>query len=351
MDRLSILLLTLFVSAVSGILFKRMKVPGGMLVGAIIGSLILSLMMGGNTVPSGIKLTAQILAGTFIGSSMGREDFMQLKKVFKPAFVMLSSLFTVNILAGISLWKIGYADLLTSFMCMAPGGMSDIPLIAADMGCDISKIMVVHFFRLISGLGFFPTIIMWYESRANISLCDGESTVEIAKRESPLGFKLIIMLGVCSILGFIAKELDIPSGAIVFSILGALVLNLFGFSVTLPLWMRRIAQVLTGAYLGCQLDLMSLSDGGILISALFITLLFFLVNCLITGTYICKKFSIPLKESMMMLIPAGASDMALISADMGVNSPRLTLLHISRVIIVTSLFPQVCIWISEIILR
>ena len=49
---------------------------------------------------------------------------------------------------------------------------------------------------------------------------------------------------------------------------------------------------------------------------------------------------------MLMLTPAGASDMALISADIGVSSPRLILVQIYRLIIATAIFPQICLLVS-----
>ena len=60
-----------------------------------------------------------------------------------------------------------------------------------------------------------------------------------------------------------------------------------------------------------------------------------------------KRFGVPLREGMLMLSPAGASDMALISADIGVSSPRLILVQVYRLLIATAVFPQICLVISE----
>ena len=59
-----------------------------------------------------------------------------------------------------------------------------------------------------------------------------------------------------------------------------------------------------------------------------------------------KLFGVPVREGMLMLTPAGASDMALISTDIGVSSPRLILVQIYRLIIATAVFPQICLLVS-----
>ena len=73
-----------------------------------------------------------------------------------------------------------------------------------------------------------------------------------------------------------------------------------------------------------------------------------LTNAAVFGKVMEKWFQIPLREGMLMLTPAGASDMALISADIGVNSPRLILVQIYRLLVATAVFPQFCLLVSHL---
>jgi len=57
-----------------------------------------------------------------------------------------------------------------------------------------------------------------------------------------------------------------------------------------------------------------------------------------------------MNESMLAATPAGATDMALISADIGIESADVIVLQIIRMITVISLFPQIIrliVFISE----
>jgi len=46
-------------------------------------------------------------------------------------------------------------------------------------------------------------------------------------------------------------------------------------------------------------------------------------------------------EGMLAATPAGASDMALISADLGIENPKLIVLQVLRLIVVVLFFPSI----------
>ena len=84
-----------------------------------------------------------------------------------------------------------------------------------------------------------------------------------------------------------------------------------------------------------------------MLSAAAITIAVLLANAFFFGKWMEKRFQVPLREGMLMLTPAGAGDMALISADIGVSSPRLILVQIYRLLIATAIFPHLCLVIAR----
>ena len=54
------------------------------------------------------------------------------------------------------------------------------------------------------------------------------------------------------------------------------------------------------------------------------------------------------RGTALMMTPAGASDMALISADIGVHSPSLVVMQIFRMLMAASIFPQICYQIAKL---
>ena len=67
----------------------------------------------------------------------------------------------------------------------------------------------------------------------------------------------------------------------------------------------------------------------------------YMVCCVGMGLVVYTHFHIQLRESMLTLSPAGATEMALIAADLGVESADLVVLQICRLVGVTLVFPQI----------
>lgn len=150
------MLLTLAAALGTGLLVYKLKVPGGMLVGAILGAALLNIVTGQAFIYSQTRVLAQALTGAYIGCIMTREDVRRLPGLIRPYLFVLASLFGLNLGMAAVLFFVTDLDLLTCLFCAAPGGMSDTPLIAMDMGADGSVVAVMQFVRMIFGMGCLP---------------------------------------------------------------------------------------------------------------------------------------------------------------------------------------------------
>ena len=341
---MSAFFITLAVGLGFGLLFLKLGVPGGMMVGAIVGVALLSVLTGEAHLPPEVKLAAQCMAGAFIACSVEKSDLQNLPGVLRPALVLLGAVLALNLGLGFLIHRCSPMDLLTSLMCAVPGGMSDIPIIAADMGADASKVAVLQFVRMSVGIGVFPGLI----SLLTRSERPPEGAGEVGRREPPArgagagGWPaLLFTLAVAGLCGTLGKRLGIPAGALVFSMLGVGALKLRFGKGYLPLRAKRLAQVLSGAYIGCGITRADLLELRYLILPAAILLAGYFLNSLLTGMLLHRLFGFSRKVAMLAATPAGATDMALISADLGVDSKELIELQIIRMVVVVSAFPQV----------
>lgn len=165
---------------------------------------------------------------------------------------------------------------------------------------------------------------------------DADGEAPVPRRNA---FHLLAALAVASLCAWGGSLLHIPAAPVLCSLLSTFLLNISGFTIRFPQWLRRVAQLLSGAYIGCLLDPSRFGSPLTVLWAILITTAVLLANAAVFGKWMEKLFGVPLREGMLMLTPAGASDMALISADIGVSSPRLILVQIYRLIIATAIFP------------
>ena len=342
------LLLTFAAAAAVGMLGLKLKVPGGMMVGAIVGAALLNITTARAYMPSEAKLMAQCLAGAFIGCSAKRGDGETLKKLGRPAAILLLGMFCLNMLLGTALYMLSPMDLLTSMMCAVPGGMSDTPILAADLGADATKVALMQFVRLIAGIGIFPSAILAL-TRNDASLSDQTSEPDDEVRDSKAGHRqaisknaaFLLTLAMAFICGITGKKIGMPAGALVLSMLGVMAMKICLDIAYLPMWVKRLAQVLSGAYIGCGIAAADLLELRYMILPALLILVGYTINCLVVGHILHTRCGFDRRTAMLVATPAGASDMALISADLGVDSKELVELQIIRMVVVVALFPQI----------
>lgn len=146
---------------------------------------------------------------------------------------------------------------------------------------------------------------------------------------------------VAAVCGIIGKWSGVPVGALLFALIGVIALKLLFDKAYLPIWMKRAAQVLSGCYIGSSVTLQDVLELKELIPAVILLLLGYTAACLAIGSIISGTCGMSRRESMLAATPAGASDVALISADLGVQSPYLIVLQVVRMLVVISVFPQI----------
>lgn len=336
------ILFTFLAALTGGILLFRLKVPGGMMVGAILAVSVLSISSGLASMPGGAKVIAQCLAGAFIACGIGRRDLQNLPRLWRPLLVLLGSLLTVNLLLGLLIWRCSPLDPLTAMLSAVPGGMSDTPIIAADMGADAGKVAILQFARMSTGIGLFPSLILLMtkkEPAASGGAGREETSEPQDSSRKTAAFPLT--LAAAFLCGIAGKLSGVPAGTLVFSMFGVITLKLLWGQAFLPMWAKRLAQVLSGAYIGCGITRADLLELRYLILPALLILAGYFLNSILTGQLLHRLFGFPLRTSMLIATPAGASDMALISSDLGVEDKEVIELQIIRMVVVISLFPQI----------
>ena len=342
-------LLTLACSAALGFVLWKLHVPGGMMIGAIIAAAALNITSGLASMPYAAKFAAQAIAGAFIGVSISRDDLRHLPRLIRPLAVLLGCYMAVCLITGFIVWRISSLDLMTALMSCVPGGMSDIPIIAADMGADAPKVAVLHFVRMALGISVFPALIRAIDKRASRN---GESESPVVQAEDALPaapaakqpqpkWAFPLCLAVAFAGGWLVRLTGIPAGTLVGSLLSTMLLKLrFGLGF-LPPPVKKLAQAFSGAYIGCSVGYSDLLELRFLVLPAIVIVVGFGLNCFCTGRTLQKRFGFERKMSMLAATPAGATDMALISSDIGVEDPDLVVIQILRMVCVILIFPQV----------
>jgi membrane AbrB-like protein len=335
------MLLTLLCALLGGLALQRLKAPGGMMVGAVIGAGILNILTGQASMHPLAKTAAQIAAGAFIGVGVKREDLKQMRALFKIALVVIFGLLVVNVVTGLIICAISPLDPLTAFMSCAPGGLSDIPMIAAEMGADASQVLALQFVRFLLGIAVFPAAI------SHVHQDDANATQHDYKAPEGDWPHTLLTLAVSAVFGFLGKASGMPGGTMAFSTLGTIFFKLSYPKACILRPVRRAAQWLSGAFVGAGIGAAQIIALKHLALPAVVLVACYSLACVLLGRLLQKFKFFDKRESYLAVTPAGASDMALISADLGVYNVRLVLLQVMRLVAVITLFPTILNAISQ----
>ncbi len=335
------ILATLAAAFAVGTLLDRLRMPGGMMIGAVIGSCLLGVLTGYAEMPRVAKTVAQIIAGAFIGAGVSRQELREMRTIARPAAILLPCLLLINLAAGFLIRLTGAMDLMTAFMCSTPGGISDMPMIAADLGADPAKVLILQFVRFMMGIALFPALIRWMTGAG------GGKESALKRQSAAVSWPSVLLtLTVAALCGLLGDVSPMPSGTMAFAVLGSIAFKLIYPGAQVPRPVRKVAQCLAGAYVGAGMGASELMDIPRLALPIVILLACYLLGALAISRIFEKTGCFGRTEAMLAATPAGASDMALISADLGVRSVKLILLQILRLIVVVSFFPAILSFVA-----
>lgn len=352
------LVITIIVGLIGGVTALKLNVPAGAMIGSMVITAVFNVITGKAFMPQDVKIITQIATGAFIGAGIKLKDVIDLKKMIKPAMIMVPSMIILDIIIGLIMYKTTDLDLVTSLFACAPGGIVDMSLISSDLGADSSKVALLQMIRLSTVLIIFPSMIKLISSRSIIKkefdqneqdeMNDDENIKIIQSKKEKyknLGITSIIAL----ISGWIGYNLKIPAGAMTFSMLTVGALNIFSGKGYMPLNIRRLTQVFAGILIGERMTYRDIVALKTIIIPAFILIAGIIVVNLCVGIFISKFTGLEMINSLLASAPGGMSDMALIAKDLGGDAPKVTVLQLARYICVIAFYPIIVKLISTMV--
>ncbi|MDX2271449.1 MAG: AbrB family transcriptional regulator [Cyanobacteriota bacterium] len=141
----------------------QFKVPAGALVGSMLAVGLVNAC-GAIAVPnppSQVRLIMQVVLGITLGSRLTAEVLVGMKDLWRPALLCTGIAVGTGVLSAYLISRWLGVERMTALLGTAPGGITDMSLIALDMGAQTSTVMVMHLARLISVIVVVPWIVRW----------------------------------------------------------------------------------------------------------------------------------------------------------------------------------------------
>ncbi|HAL73929.1 MAG TPA: hypothetical protein DCM45_02405 [Clostridiales bacterium] len=357
------IVLTAATAIAGGFIGKRLRLPAGFMLGALLATGLLNILWPAAAFPADARVIAQIIAGAYIGMTVTRKSLQELRQMLLPSLVLFTGISIIALLSGFAVFWLSDLALTTAFLATVPGGIVDMSMISLEFGAQPQIVAALQLERLVLIMSVYPFIFKKIIARqrslqgVNDKVCQAEATISdpvkpeaTVKRSNPCWHQHVITLLSASIAGLVFYLLGVPAGAMVGAMIAVALYNILSNGqafVAPPL--KSAAQVAAGLLIGMTIDSRSLSElSGIALPALIV-----LLECVaiggIMGWILWKVLRVDLATALFGSAPAGLSDMVLIALDEGGDPAKVMLLQLVRFIGVISLFPSLIKLIATLI--
>ncbi|MBE6906589.1 MAG: hypothetical protein E7476_10000 [Ruminococcaceae bacterium] len=340
------LILTVLISAIGSFLFYKLKVPAGAMVGAIIFSAVFNILTGMGCFPKLVRVAVQAIAGGFIGQRISLNDVREMKTTVKPSLQLFLGIVFFSFLTGIVIHAVSDVDITTALLSSVPGGMSDIAMISTDVGADPTQSTALQLVRYLIAILMLPQAATWICSRFDRKKI-GQKPVTSLSHEKPqekpkkacTRKNAVITLLIAAVSGTAGRLSGFPAGAIVFSLFAVAAYNIRYSRAYLPKRLRLLAQNCAGTVIGTGISMHDIQHfHELLVPVILVTINCILMNYVL-GLLIYKTNPLDLSTSLFASVPAGLSDMALISLELGGDASKVMVLQLVRYICVMAFMP------------
>ena len=152
---------TLLVAVMGSAIAAKLKIPAGPLVGSLlaVGCLNAFKLVEVPAPPQGTKFVLQVGLGILLGATITSEAVAGLRQLWQPAVICTGIALVASMTSGWAVSRWMGIEKLTAMLGAAPGGISDMSLIALDMGAQGSTVVLMHLTRMISVIVVVPLVV------------------------------------------------------------------------------------------------------------------------------------------------------------------------------------------------
>ena len=155
-----------------------------------------------------------------------------------------------------------------------------------------------------------------------------------------LSIALTCTVGICG--GLCFRRLKIPAAAMLGSLSCVALLNILFEAAYLPPGFKTGAQICAGAIIAHRVNRQTLRElPRLLIPFIILITGFLLLDLLIGGLIFLSSDAVTLPTALLMGVPGGTSDVALIADDMGGDTPSVLAMQVLRLIFGIGLMPLI----------
>ncbi len=329
--------LTLLLAAVGLVLARQLRLPGGMIIGAMALTAVASLLNAPLAPPPlWLRQAARIVLGLAIGATVTLDTLRTVAGALLPVTFIVLAMALAGLAVARVIHRVTGLPLPTALCGSAPGVLAAMVTLAEDLGGDAPLVASLHLVRLISVMLFVPALARALFP-APVTTVDVAAAAEVTGATLP---QLALFLAIGLVVGFLAARLRVPSGDLLATMAVAAVLNAAWLHMAeAPESWRIFAQWIVGAGLGASVTRQTARTFRPFALAGALMTAFFLVMGVVLGWALWRMTSLDPVTCLVASAAGGADQMILLAGELGGNAQLVAAVHVARQIILLVAVP------------
>lgn len=325
---------TLAIAAAGGATLGLAGLPAGWLSGAILTVAATAFSGRPMVMPQLLTRAIFIMIGISLGSVVTPETLHGVASYPASIVVLIVAVSCVSLAGTAYLRAVHGWSRLSAYLASSPGAMSQVLVMAAELGADMRAIAIVQSMRVvIIALGLPTALSVFGFSGQALRRGNGPLTLALAD-------ELAILVAVSTAVAVIAFRIRFPGGLLFGAMFASAALHGTGMvHAVVPPWVANAAMVALGAVAGARFTDMPLR---MLASYLAASLGSFAVAAGIAAMFagiVVALLSLPVADAMIAFAPGSVDAMMLLALALHIDPVYVGAHHVARVVFVSLVLP------------
>lgn len=327
---------TLGYAAVGGIAFNWLGMPAGWLSGAILTVAVAALAGRPMFIPLRGMQVLLVAVGISLGAVVTPETLRGLATYPLSIVVLLVAMACVSYSGSSYLRLVHGWDDVTAYLAAAPGGMSQVIAVGAELDADLRAIAIVQTLRVVVIAVGLPSALLVFGFAGH-----GRGSIGGVVALSQLD-ELALLVAASTAMALVAHRIRFPGGLLFGAMLTSAALHGTDLiHVVMPWWLANTVMICFGAVIGARFANTSLRLLLDFIGAAFGS---FAVALAVTAVFVgvlLMFVKVPVAEVMIAYAPGSVDAMMLLALALHLDPVYVGAHHLARIFFVSLTMPLV----------
>ena len=327
---------TLLIGAAGGVTLGLAGFPAGWLSGSILAVATAALSGRPVTLPNPLARAIFVLIGISLGAVVTPETLHGMAAWPLSIVTLIVAMACISLGGAVYLSAVHRWDTASAFLAAAPGGLSQVMALAAEVGADLRAIAIVQTMRVVivavglptglAMLGLVGPATRGVGGQFNIALLD----------------ELAILIAASTIVAVIAFRLRFPGGLLFGAMLTSAILHGSGLiHAAMPWWAANAAMISLGALTGSRFANTPLSLMIKFIGAAFGSFAVAVAIAALFAVGLISVLSLRTADVMIAFAPGAVDAMMLLALALNLDPVYVGAHHLTRIFFVSLTMPFV----------